>query len=109
MEIYQQLPNDIINIILSYDGKIKYRKGKYVNQIEKNRYTIFTKIRKPEITFQKYENYTNEIYIRINFTHSKMQLQLSKTLILLPESNEIIYYLFIHRGLSYITRTLTLK
>jgi hypothetical protein len=32
----QRLPNDIINIILEYDGRIKYRRGIYVNQITKD-------------------------------------------------------------------------
>lgn len=29
----QQLPADLVNVILAYDGRIKYRKGEYVNVI----------------------------------------------------------------------------
>ena len=30
------LPNELIDIILEYDGRIKYKKGKYVNIIHKH-------------------------------------------------------------------------
>jgi hypothetical protein len=32
---YNQLSKEIINIILEYDGRIRYRNGKYINQINK--------------------------------------------------------------------------
>ena len=40
--IFQYLPNDVLNIILDYDGRIKYRKGIYTDIIHKNdfRYDI---------------------------------------------------------------------
>ena len=49
MIIFQNLPKELIHIILSYDGKIKYRNGKYINQIlrEDERYHIFKIIPKP--------------------------------------------------------------
>ena len=38
------IPNELLDIILAYDGRIKYKKGKYVNIIHKNdeRYNIIT-------------------------------------------------------------------
>ena len=40
------LPKEIINIIIQYDGRIKYRKGKYMNQIdyENDKYELLNKI-----------------------------------------------------------------
>jgi hypothetical protein len=47
------IPNDLLHIILDYDGRIKYKKGKYVNIIHKYdiRYNIITPlmIKKNEI------------------------------------------------------------
>ena len=39
---FPYIPKELINIILEFDGKIKYRKGEYVNIIHKhdNRYNI---------------------------------------------------------------------
>jgi hypothetical protein len=40
------IPNELLDIILAYDGRIKYKKGKYVNIIHKNdeRYNIITPV-----------------------------------------------------------------
>jgi hypothetical protein len=46
----ESLPKEIIHIILSYDGKIKYRNGNYMNQISQDdvRYRLFDTIPKPK-------------------------------------------------------------
>lgn len=48
--IFQQLPNEILHIIFSYDDRIKYRNGKFINQISKTdkRYKLIMAIPKPQ-------------------------------------------------------------
>tara|TARA_Y100001970_G_C14023844_1_gene744951 strand:+ start:448 stop:714 length:267 start_codon:yes stop_codon:yes gene_type:complete len=49
------IPNDLLPIILSYDGRIKYENGKYVNIIHKNdeRYNIISPIISKKIKIMK--------------------------------------------------------
>jgi hypothetical protein len=34
MTVYAILPQELKNLILEFDGKIKYRQGKYINQLK---------------------------------------------------------------------------
>ena len=51
MDLFAYLPKDIKNIILDFDGNIKYRRGVYMNQIHKDddRYTQLQYIPKKNI------------------------------------------------------------
>jgi hypothetical protein len=72
-----KLPQDIINLILQFDGRIKYRKGEYINCISKNdyRYNILSKLKIPlpvkytmnyDCTHKEHFEYSirfNELYV----------------------------------------------
>ena len=49
MNIYSQLPDELIHKIINYTNVITYRYGKYINKISKNdkRYKLLDKIPRP--------------------------------------------------------------
>ena len=62
------LPKELLHIILEYDGRIKYRKGEYVNIIHKldPRYNIIQKIINKKIVIMErtqIENITNFYFL----------------------------------------------
>jgi hypothetical protein len=53
--LFQYIPKDLINTILEYDGRIKYRKGEYVNTMHKHdiRYNMIESIINKKIEIMK--------------------------------------------------------
>ena len=69
MELFANLPKDIKNIVLSFDGNIKYRRGEYVNQINKDdyRYDIIKRIPQKQI----HPDIDIPSYVSLKITHFK--------------------------------------
>ena len=66
------IPKEVLNIILDYDGRIKYKYGKYVNIIDKNdeRYNIITPIISKKMKILKtieLENHGTGFYFEFGF------------------------------------------
>jgi len=55
MQISEYIPSELFDIILEYDGRIKYKNGKYVNIIHQNdeRYDIITPLISKKIEILK--------------------------------------------------------
>ena len=74
--LFKKLPCQIINIILEYDGHIKYKNRKYVNIIHKNdyRYNIITPIVNKKIEIlQNIEDFSeNSFYFEFTFEKQPM-------------------------------------
>ena len=74
--LFKKLPCEIINIILEYDGHIKYKNRKYVNIIHKNdyRYNIITPIVNKKIEIlQNIEDFSeNSFYFEFTFEKQPM-------------------------------------
>ena len=71
-----EVPEELLHIILSYDGRIKYRNGKYVDIIHKHdeRYNIITPIINKKIEIlQNIENFSeNSFYFEFTFEKQPM-------------------------------------
>jgi hypothetical protein len=68
------IPKELLNIILEYDGRIKYKNGKYVNIIHKNdyRYNIIQKVVLNRLLIIKDIDLANDdFYFEINFDIDK--------------------------------------
>jgi hypothetical protein len=64
------IPKDVLHIILEYDGRIKYKNGKYVNLIHKNdeRYNIITPvISKKMVIMKKIDLCGQDFYFEFGF------------------------------------------
>ena len=71
--LWNKLPNDIVNNILLFDGKIKYRNGEYINQININDYNFLLQIQKP-INHNKVYNQNLNYELIVYFSNNKKTL-----------------------------------
>jgi hypothetical protein len=69
--IVPYIPKELINIIFEYDGRIKYRKGEYINIIHKNdvRYDIIQTVivKKKKIMEQTELGNNSSFYFEFSF------------------------------------------
>ena len=107
-----QLPVELVHRILEYDGRIKYRHGKYMNQIaqDDDRYKMLQSI--PQmLPFPNRLHYwymiivdtSNKIYCeKTNASYAALSSYGEKVHLILTKSNtEKIQYIFIHQGCYY--------
>ena len=75
--IFQRLPNEIVQYILTYEGTIlKERNGKYMKQIVKTdeRYELLTQIPIKQVIF----NHNMGTYVRVRFTANKFAMTMTE-------------------------------
>ena len=88
--LFRGIPIEIVNIILSYEGSLKERNGKYMKQISKTdeRYQIFERIPKQNLICASY--YGSYAYVHI----LDGTCRLTKT-----EYYEVIVYILYKNGI----------
>jgi hypothetical protein len=98
-----KFPQDIVNLIIQYDGRIKYTKGKYVNCISKNdyRYNILSQLKIPLPAKGTMENDCThkehfEYYIKFNENYT-----LSVWNVIYNPPNKIQYFFYKNSNTFY--------
>ena len=92
---FSEIPEELLHIILLYDGRIKYRKGNYVNIIHKNdeRYNIITPVVSKNIEIMKnIELSENGFYFEVDFDKYKGLGLVYDYNFSYPNKFEICYY-----------------
>ena len=70
----QHIPNDIVKLLLQFDGRIKYRNGHYIDTIDRNddRYAMLDEVIKKKLKVYQRSNWlTPDVYI-INIEFDQM-------------------------------------
>lgn len=97
--IFQRLPIEIVQHILTYDGTIlKERTGKYMKQIVKTdeRYELLTRIPIKQVIF----NHNMGTYVHVRFTNNKYLMTMTEY----SNHLDMNIYILLKRG-SRITET----
>jgi len=82
-----RFPQEIVHHILEYDGRIKYRNGKYMNQICKDDYRYHLLRIIPVFRWDKWYSGTNFFLYRINYNNN--------------ENHNMIVYIF-DKSITYL-------
>jgi len=98
MEFANLLPNDIIILILSFGNEIKYRRGKFINQILKDdpRRERLKKIQRPIFL----PNFSHE-YMDENIHYINQEKRSRVFLTIKSGIKEMIYYTFEKENIYY--------
>ena len=95
--IVPYIPKDLLHIILEYDGRIKYRNGKYVNTINQNdeRYNVIKPIINKKLIILKTADIRNsDFYFEFEFDKLKYRGLCYDLGFLYRDKFEICYYDF---------------
>ena len=78
INLFAGLPLEIIKSIISYDERLKYRNGKWMNQIDKKdkRLLLYDTIPKPYVNLHLPRRHEGDFHISITFISKKQLKQL---------------------------------
>ena len=99
-----QLPLDIIHHILEYNGRIKYRNGKYMNQIaqDDDRYKMLQTIPKIKPFYNNNNNFWT-IFISINNNNINKSICIFKSLSYYLDDKPCIHDIVYNEYMRYIS------
>jgi len=108
MELFANLPNEIKNVILSFDGSIRYRRGEYIDQIRRDdeRYRGLAKI--PQRTVHTDPDVASYVSMKITqykcFMYHVITKEKSVDYIL-----QTLFYMNSRSGVSFLNNEITTK